>query len=127
MSEALDHAAKRAAADPFFLACPLAEYARSENLDDAGLAAKLGCRVEDLTPLRLCRAPRNDPADFRADVGVVAERFGVAPAKLAAAVRMGDGLFKLRSATRVAVEPGFLLAARDTEPKPPPTGEEPLS
>src|SRR5262249_59305673 len=95
MSEALDHLANRVAADPFFLAFPLAEYARSERLDDSALAAALGCRVEDLTLLRLCRMPRDDPAGFRADTAAIAERFGIAPAKLADAVRRGQGLARL--------------------------------
>ena len=38
MSEALARLANRAAVDPHFLAFALAEYARSEQLDDAGLA-----------------------------------------------------------------------------------------
>ena len=79
--------AARVAADPFFLAHPLAEFARSGRLDDPALAAHLGCRVEDLTPLRLCRAPRPGPAAFRADVAAVAGRFGIAADRLAAAVR----------------------------------------
>ncbi|HJZ59223.1 MAG TPA: hypothetical protein VKE74_30035 [Gemmataceae bacterium] len=119
MSEALDHLANRVAADPFFLAFPLAEYARSERLDDSALAAALGCRVEDLTLLRLCRMPRDDPAGFRADTAAIAERFGIAPAKLADAVRRGQGLARLRAAAPATAETGFLLAARDDEPKPP--------
>jgi hypothetical protein len=123
MSELLAGLARRVEGDPFFLAHLLAEYARSERLDDPGLAARLGCRVEDLTVLRLCRAPRPDSADFQADVGAIAARFGIAPAKLAGAVRLGQGLARLRAATPATAEPGVLLAARDA-PKPP-TGETP--
>ena len=118
MNGALDHFARRVAADPTFLAHPLAEYARSEGLDDAGLAAALGCRVEDLTPIRLCGVPRIDPTDFRADVAAVAARFGFPPGKFAAVLRMARGLTKFRSATRATAEPGYLIAARDDEPKP---------
>jgi hypothetical protein len=125
MSEALDHLAGRVKDDPFFLAHPLAEYARSAGLDDARLAAALGCRLEDLTALRLCRAPGGDPAQFRSDVGAIAGRFGLAPAKLAEAVRLGQGLARLRGPAPAAAESGFMLAARDDEPKPP--TEEPPS
>src|SRR5688572_8918031 len=97
--------AARVSTDPFFLAHPLAEYARSERLDDPALAARLGCRVEGLTRLRLCRSPRPDPAEFRADVAAVAERFGIDPATLAAAVRLGQGLAGLRDVAP-AGEPG---------------------
>lgn len=123
MSEPLNHLANRVAADPLFLANALAEYARSEGLDDNGLAAALGCRLEDLTPLRLCRTPRPETADFRSDVAAIATRFGIDPATLAEVTRRGQGLAKLRTATRsTAADPGFLLAARDDDrpPSPPP-------
>lgn len=120
MSEALELMAGRAAGDPFFLAHPLAAFAQSERLDDPALAARLGCEVADLPRLRLCRAPRPDPADFRADVQAVAAAFGIDPRGLAAAVRHGEGLTRLRKEGRAAAAPGFLLAARDADPEPPP-------
>jgi hypothetical protein len=111
--------AARVAADPFFLAHPLAEYARSERLDDPALAARLGCRAEGLTLVRLCRAPRPGPAEFRADIAAVATRFGLDAAKLAAAVRHGQGLATLRGTPRPAsAELGTVIAARDAEPPP---------
>jgi hypothetical protein len=118
MSEELQHLANRVSTDPFFLAHPLAEFTRSERLDDPGLAARLGCRVEDLPLLRLCRAPRPDPDGFRDDLAAVAGRFGIEPGALAAAVRHGQGLVQLRAATRPDAEPGFRLAARDDDRSP---------
>lgn len=50
--------AARAAADPHFLAHPLAAYARRHGLDDAQLAARLGVPPAALPHLRLCPAPR---------------------------------------------------------------------
>jgi hypothetical protein len=114
MSAALDHLAARVVSDPTFLANPLAEYARSEGLDDAGLAAALGCRATDLTNLRLCGVPRAD--QFRADVGAIAGRFGIDPTALASIVRRGQSLARLRAAQVAPAEPGLLLAARDHEP-----------
>jgi hypothetical protein len=123
MSDALQHLANRVAIDPFFLAHPLAEFAQSEQLDDPGLAARLGCRVEDLTLLRLCRVPRSDPNGFRDDLAKVATRFGLDPSSLAVAVRHGQGLATLRAAPRPEGAPGALLAARDGDPsrEEPPT------
>ena len=66
MSGRLDGLARRVADDRFFLASALADYARSERLDDAGLAGALGCAVDALTTLRLCRRPAGDAATFRA-------------------------------------------------------------
>lgn len=118
MSEALNHLAGRVAGDPLFLANPLAEYARSESLDDAGLAAALGCAVDDLARVRLCRAPRPAPDAFRADLAAVATRFGIGTAVLTRVVRLGQSLAELRGAP-TATEPGFLLAARDGLNPPP--------
>lgn len=115
MTQPLDHLAARVADDPFFLAHPLAGFARAAGLDDPGLAAALGCRPGDLARLRLCRSPRPDPADFRADVQAVADRFGLPAAALAAAVRRGQAVAHLRAAPPTGVD-GPLLAARDREP-----------
>jgi len=121
MSAALDHLAARVATDPLFLANALAEYTRSEELDDAGLAAALGCPAGELTRLRLCGAPNSDPEQFRADVAAIAGRFGIDANTLATVGRRGQSLARLRAARPPEVEPGFLLAARDDDREPPPT------
>jgi hypothetical protein len=118
MSAALDHLAARVGTDPLFLANALAEYARSEELDDDGLAAALGCVRTDLTRLRLCGAPRSD--HFRADVDAIAIHFGIDPNALTAIVRRGQSLARLRAAQPAETNPGFLLAARDEDREPPP-------
>lgn len=125
MSKALDHLAARVATDPLFLAGALAEFARSEGLDDAALATALGCTTAVLTRLRLCRAPRPDPDGFRHDVAAVASHFQINPTTLAEAVRRGQSLARLRMGPSPAADPGLLLAARDhkplkTEQEPPP-------
>lgn len=112
--------ARRLESDAAFLAAPLAVYARSEALDDAGLAARLGCPVETLPLVRLCRRPRPDPL-FGQDVERIADRFGLNSLALAEALRRVDALEALRIGQ--APERGTLLAARDgTAPEPP---EEP--
>ena len=58
MSRSLARLAARAAADPHFLAHPLARYAAAAGLDDAALAARLGVPLAALDALRLCPAPR---------------------------------------------------------------------
>ncbi|HEX5269303.1 MAG TPA: hypothetical protein VFW33_02395 [Gemmataceae bacterium] len=117
MSDSLKTLAARAENDPFFMASPLAAYARGERLDDAALAAALGCAPGDLAMLRLCRAPRSDPAEFWDDVSRVAERFGIDPQRLAEAVRQGRVLLRFQ-APRPGAN-GLLMAARDREPDPP--------
>jgi hypothetical protein len=84
-AEPLDWLARRAAAEPFFLAHGLAAHQAARNLTDAELAGDLGCTPEALTMVRLCRAPRQGH-DGAEDVRCVAERFGCDPGRLAAAV-----------------------------------------
>jgi hypothetical protein len=117
MADPLDALAARAEGEDFFLAPLLAGYARSEGLDDAGLAAALGCPPTELARLRLCRAPRTDPREFRDDVARIAERFGIEPRRLAEAVKRGRVVRRFQGAGPAGG--AFLMAARDREPEPP--------
>ena len=117
MTDPLEALAKRAEREPFFLASVLAAYARSEGLDDAGLAAALGCPVGELTMIRLCRVPRTDAGEFWDDVTALAGRFGLDAGRLAEAVKRGRVVLRLQAAQPGG---GFLAAARDHEPEPPP-------
>src|SRR5438067_11844962 len=83
----LGRLARRASADPFFLGFRLAEFARVHELGDPALADRLGCDPTSLPAVRLCRAPRPDPAGFREDVLCVAEAFGLNPRALAEAAK----------------------------------------
>ena len=112
MTRGIDQFARRAASDPFFLGAALADYAASEQLDDAGLASALECREELLTPLRLCRRPRPEPALFRADIKAIVERFAVNADRLSEAVRRSDALRRIQG---TAPGDGMLMAARDRE------------
>src|SRR4051794_28365010 len=110
MTTALRELAKRAENDPFFLGSLLAALARAEGLDDEGLAARLGCRGDDLTLLRLCRAPREGEG-FGDDVRAIAARFGLAPVRLAEAVKS----VRVWAALRAASDAALQMAARDRE------------
>jgi hypothetical protein len=118
MADPLEDLARRAESEPFFLASLLADYARSEGLDDAGLAASLGCPPPgELVMVRLCRAPRTEPGEFWEDVCCIAERFGIDPQRLAEVVKHGRVVAGLRGARPPGG--GFLMAARDAEAEPP--------
>jgi hypothetical protein len=118
MADPLVVLAQRAETEPFFLAWLLAAYAHSEGLDDPGLAATLGCPVEDLVMLRLCRAPRADAREFWEDLTHIAGHFGIEPGRLAGVVKRGRVVRRFQAAGDAAG--GFLMAARDREPEPPP-------
>ena len=117
MPEPLEDLALRVAEEPFFLAGLLRAYAFSESLDDTGLAAALGCPVQELTMLRLCRAPRTDSEDFLDDITCIAERFGLDPERLADAVKRGRVVRRFQQADQGSGS--SLMAARDRE------GEQP--
>ena len=103
--------AARASDDAFFLGAALAAYAASEGLDEAGLAAVLGCSARALTLLRLCRRPHPEPPAFGRDILRIAQRFGADPTALAMAVRRADALDALRQGSDRSA--GTLIAARD--------------
>lgn len=109
----LDTLAARASSEEFFLGFRLAAFAAREKLDDAALAARLGCEVAALAQVRLCRAPRLDSAAaYRADVTAVAAKFGLNPLALAEAAKAAPAVPARAVADRV--EPaGAVLAARD--------------
>ena len=120
----LARAAARAEGDPFFLAAALAAYRADAELDNAALAAELGCAESALPRLSLCRWPRGDSPMFREDVNRIAAYTGVNAARLARLLRAVDAASALRAAP-----PAPLLAAQDRgisemrapyEPDPPP-------
>jgi hypothetical protein len=130
MSKYLEKLARRVQDDASFLAAALARYAASEQLDDAALAAKLGCDVPALTHLRLCGMPRPQAPFFWQDVEAIATRFGADPDALAEAVRRGQALLNVgrKAGAPANGSAGFFMAARDDDrepPEPPPEGGAP--
>jgi hypothetical protein len=115
MNESLLALIARARTDPHFLASLLQVYAETQNLDDAGLVAWLGCAPEDLPMLQLCRPPRTDNAGFREDVELICKRFHIEPTRLADCVKRARTLLRLRETEHRPTDAGYLLAARDRE------------
>jgi hypothetical protein len=111
MSDNLRALSVRVESDPKFLAHLLRLYADSETMNDERLALELGCPIESLVQVRLCRAPRVSGADFHADIERVATRFGVRVERLAEAARRGQVLSNLQTTSGSAA--ANLLAARD--------------
>jgi hypothetical protein len=113
---ALRRAAERAADQPFFLAGLLRAYAAAHKLDDAALAAWLGCATNDLPRLALCRQPGVAPADFRTDIEHLAQRFGLHAEQLAHLIREVEALQALqRHPARTQHSRHVLRAARDRD------------
>jgi hypothetical protein len=70
--------ARRASTDPFFLGHALAGFAARHGLDDAALAAVLGCPAV-LPSLYVCRRPGAAQPDRSAeqDIADICRRFGI--------------------------------------------------
>ena len=113
MAEPLDNLALRLEHDPFFLACPLRLYATSAGLSEQELAERLGCPVQTLVLLRLCRAPKPEGRQFQKDIARIADTYQVHADVLTDAVRRGQAIWHLRQGT--ASGAGSLLAARDSD------------
>jgi hypothetical protein len=111
-------AAARAADDSFFLGAALAAYGRALELDEAGLARRLGCAPAELPHLTLCRCPNPDDASFAADVRRIATWAAVDADELMNAVRYAAAIAALRRGADRARDRGTLLAARDYETPP---------
>src|SRR5919201_6904202 len=96
MAEPLENLALRMEKDPFFLACSLRLFAQSKELDDSQLANQLGCSVQTLLSLRLCRAPAPESKRFLKDIGHIAATYDIKETALADAVRGGQAIWQLR-------------------------------
>jgi hypothetical protein len=112
MSKRIDSFALRVQESPDFLSFSLADYARSEKLDDDALAQRLGCDIAQLSRLRLCRKPRVNTELFLQDLSRIASVFDLDLDTLAEAIRRSDALDALRDAED---NTAFLMAARDRQ------------
>lgn len=115
-SRALRQAAELAAENPFFLASALEAYRSFNGLDDAALAAHLGCSLQDLPRLAFCRRPGLEPTAFRKEVEQIAAYASVKAERLALLLREVETLEALQMAERsgaTASGRGLLMAARE--------------
>ncbi len=108
MIEAIGRLSQRLENDPFFLASVLHSYVISQGIDATSLAQQLGCDVQALGIIGICRRPNLE--NFRSDVFQIAQRFNLNVEALAEIVRHVDSLKILRFAQP---ESALLMAARD--------------
>lgn len=101
----------RAAESEFFLAHDLARYASQTGQSDRELAAVLGCAIETLDHLALCRSPHRDDR-FRNELEAIARRFQIDGTRLAAILRELDAVAAFEPAPQAK---GWLAAARDRD------------
>lgn len=111
-SELRGLAARRAGEREFYLASALGEYQGLRHLDTTALAQQLGCDIDTVDRLRLCRRPDEASDTFRTDVQAIAERFGISAVTLAQVLRESSSLRTMRSADD-SPSSAVLMAARD--------------
>lgn len=112
----LGTAVRRSSAREWTLGHVLEKYRRFENKSPEELAMELGCSLETLEWLALCRRPDEDT--FAEDLSGIAERFNVDPNGLASVIRHAESLdvFAARQEDGHAARgPGVVLAARDRD------------
>lgn len=111
----IGRAAQRARFEPWTMGGLLSQYCELEGSSHSDLAAELGCNLETLHWLYLCKAPSQ--ARFAEDIGLIAERLGLEISGLVAIVRRAEALVALARPGHDVAETGLLLAARDRENK----------
>jgi hypothetical protein len=107
----LQRAAQRTSERPWSLGSVLDEFGRTEDMAREQVAEFLGCGVETLQWLAICRKP--DADEFVDDVRLIAKRFNLDASKLAQLIRRTESVAALSRAK--VTEDGLLLAARDRD------------
>lgn len=109
----LEVAARRSGQHSWTLGYVFEQYRKHQGRSAEELAEELGCSQETLAWMSLCRRPDEDR--FAEHLGIIANRFKVAPYRLAAVVRRIEVLEALPESQEEGDlgEEAFLLAARD--------------
>ena len=109
----LKTAARRSAEHAWTLGHVFEQYRQFESKSPEELAMRLGCSLETLAWLALCRRP--DEERFAEDLSVIAERFNVDPNGLAEVIRHVESLGVLSARQQDGNVSGMpnLLAAHD--------------
>ena len=100
-----------------YMAGLLAAYQEMRSMDERQLAAELGCPLERLPYLGLCREPRREQGQFAADVREIAGYADANVGRLAQLIRAVD-TSRVLSNRRGSGRDGYLAAARDAEEAP---------
>ena len=112
--EWLKVAARRSAQDSASLGYVFERYRKHEGKSAEGLAEMLGCSLEVLDGLYLCRRP--EQACFAEHLRMLEKRFAVDPRRLAAVLRRVEVLDVLPTGEeggRAVRNDSYLMAARD--------------
>jgi len=109
----LEAAARRSGQEAWTLGRVFEQYRKIEECTSEALAAKLGCSLEVLGWLSLCRRPQGE--NFKSHVLAISKRFAVDSTRLVAVLRRVEVLEALatRAEKGSTEEDVLLIAARD--------------
>jgi hypothetical protein len=93
-----ERAVQRARGHPLFLGYALSLYQQLRGQSEAELAVWLGCPLDQMSRLGLCRRPVGTDTAFRRDVEAIAQFAGVDSGRLAQVLRTADSIVALRDA-----------------------------
>ena len=97
--------ASLASGDPFYFGWYLNNYSEMTGMNKDEMSKEIGCLPSVFDSMSLCRAPYEDPPDFRRDVEAIADRYGARPEAIANIVR----------SVQVTDGSASLIAARDRD------------
>src|SRR5690348_11899280 len=114
-------AAERAAAEPAFFAHALREYRAMYGLSLRSLATRIGCNIDDVTRLALCRRPDLSAPKWREELDKIANYVHIDPQLLLQLLREVEALTVMRTVPSTSKafpkhQPGLLAAARLRKP-----------
>jgi hypothetical protein len=96
-SNVTERAAQRAKGHPSFVGYALSLYQQSRGQSEAELAGWLGCPIDTMSRLSLCRRPVGTDAAFRFDVEAIARFAGIDAERLVQVLRTAEGIEAFRS------------------------------
>lgn len=99
----------------FYLGSALVKFRSFHQIDDKGLADYLGCDLERVPLLFLCKRPNQESMTFQADIKQISATFNIKPVKLLQILREVDTLKSWAETSRenTLAPIGLLAAARD--------------
>lgn len=122
-SDSIARFVSRTKDDPLFVGHSLRAFAAARDLDEAHIAAFLGCGQGAISRLAMCRQPSVNEETYQQDIEQIAAFVGCDSSRLQQLLRETMGISVLRESTASVRDNVTLLAARDRQDEP--DGDEP--
>lgn len=108
--------AEKAKQRKFFLSSTFSIFQSAHGINDEELSQILGCSIDDLNRLALCRKPNSEILSFKEEVEQISNSFSVDKVRLAQIIKEVDSIILFREIDHSNLDnKGFLIAARENE------------